>query len=285
MNSVVQIETQANSTASLPALIDRAASVLASARTSGELLEAKALASVAYDAAKATARIVKAKRAHDDVIGAVYRAQADAALIEARAKMRLADEYDAAQERGEVAKLGTNQRVNEGVPHGNTLPSATDVGLSRKEIHEARILRDAEKARPGVIEKTVEDRVRSGQEPTKAAIKKAARKASGRTLNERPVDIPAPDQSDKLAEAKYAITELSDEIEELRDRIAVLAMDGTDEEKYQAQETIKTLRARVKELEAKLEAAESMRDQYMTESAEKTKQILYWRKKAEKVTA
>ena len=38
--------------------------------------------------------------AHDDVLGAVYRAQADALMIEARAKMRLADEYDAAQERG-----------------------------------------------------------------------------------------------------------------------------------------------------------------------------------------
>jgi hypothetical protein len=34
---------------------------------------------------------------------AVHRAQADALEIEAKAKRRLADEYDAAQERGEVA--------------------------------------------------------------------------------------------------------------------------------------------------------------------------------------
>jgi hypothetical protein len=34
------------------------------------------------------------------------RAQADALLIESEAKRRLADEYDAAQERGEIAKQG-----------------------------------------------------------------------------------------------------------------------------------------------------------------------------------
>src|SRR5690606_37396050 len=93
---------QATEDGSLPALLERASNALASARTSGEVLEARDLAAVAYDAAKSAGRIARAKKAHDDVIGAVYRAQADAALIEARAKIRLADEYDAAQERGEV---------------------------------------------------------------------------------------------------------------------------------------------------------------------------------------
>ena len=64
------------------------------------------MARVAYDAAKTAGRMARAKQAHDDVIGAVYRAQADALLIEARAKMRLADEYDAAQERGAVKVVG-----------------------------------------------------------------------------------------------------------------------------------------------------------------------------------
>ena len=47
-------------------------------------------------------------------------------------------EYDAAQERGEVAKHGG------GVPDGNVEPSAEDVGLTREQIHEARKIRDAE---------------------------------------------------------------------------------------------------------------------------------------------
>ncbi|MGY4286143.1 hypothetical protein ACVWXO_005363 [Bradyrhizobium sp. LM2.7] len=61
---------------------------------------------VADTAAKLQARLAKAKKAHDELIAAAYRAQADALDIEAQAKRRLADEYDAAQARGEVAKQG-----------------------------------------------------------------------------------------------------------------------------------------------------------------------------------
>ena len=63
-------------------------------------------------------------------------------VIEAKAKRRLADEYDAAQERGEVAKNGGN-RGNQfaSVPQENTA-TAADIGLSRKDVHEARIIRD-----------------------------------------------------------------------------------------------------------------------------------------------
>lgn len=81
--------------------------------------------------------------------------------------MRLAGEYDAAQERGEVAKLGTNQ-TQVGVTGGNTLPTAADIGLTRKEIHEARQIRDAEKAEPGVTARVVGEIVSRGEEPTKA---------------------------------------------------------------------------------------------------------------------
>src|SRR5258706_6345672 len=87
--------------------------------------------------------------------GGLHRAQADALEIEAAAKRRLADEYDAAQERGEVAKLGTNQSAS-GVPNGNTRPAAAaDIGLPRKDIHEARMIRDAETASPGIVKATV----------------------------------------------------------------------------------------------------------------------------------
>jgi hypothetical protein len=73
--------------------------------------------------------------------------------IEAGAKRRLADEYDAAQERGEVAKLGTNQS---GVTEQNTRPAtAEELGIDRKDIHEARIIRDAEVADPGVVRRTL----------------------------------------------------------------------------------------------------------------------------------
>lgn len=77
----------------------------------------------------------------------LYRVQADGLEIEAAAKRRLADEYDAAQERGQVA---TRQNNPGSVGHvlKQSMPPATtaDIGLTRKEVHDARQFRDAERA-------------------------------------------------------------------------------------------------------------------------------------------
>ncbi len=133
---------------------------------------ARDLASVAYDVAKKAARLGRAKGAHDDLIAAAYRTQADALEIEALAKRRLADEYDAAQERGEVAKHSSgNPQI---VPNQNDLPATSaQVGISRKEIHEARIIRDAEKSDPGIVRRTVDAALASGEEPSKAKVRRA----------------------------------------------------------------------------------------------------------------
>ncbi|WP_137113643.1 DUF3102 domain-containing protein [Mesorhizobium sp. GR13] len=72
-------------------------------------------------------------------------------MIEARAKIRLAEEYNAAQERGEVAGRGGERS---GLEHSPALPTASDVGLSRKEIHEGRELLKAEEADPGDLSKS-----------------------------------------------------------------------------------------------------------------------------------
>lgn len=154
---------------SLPDLVDRAAKALSNARSAAEILEARDRAVVAYTAAKLQARLAKAKQAHDDLIAAAYRAQADALDIEAQAKRRLADEYDAAQKRGEVAKNGGN-RGNQfaSAPKENTA-TAADIGLSRKQVHEARVIRDAETRDPGIVRRTVDAAVKTGREPTKAA--------------------------------------------------------------------------------------------------------------------
>lgn len=149
----------------LPALIDRATRALAEARSSAEVLEARDIARVAYDAAKSAGRLARQKQAHDTVIAQVYRAQAEALLIESRAKMRLAEEFDAAQERGEVKTRADNQHV----PDQNKL-SPQDIGLSRKDIHEARQVRDAEKADPGIAQRALNSMVERGEEPTKAKL-------------------------------------------------------------------------------------------------------------------
>ena len=80
-----------------------------------------------------------------------YRTQAHALAIESAAKQRLADEYDAAQERGEVSVQGQHGAH---APNGNMRGTAADLGLSRKDIFEARMVRDAEKEDPGIVKRT-----------------------------------------------------------------------------------------------------------------------------------
>lgn len=175
----------------LPGLVDRASSALAGARTAAEVLEARDLASVAYDAAKKAARLLKAKKAHDELVGAAYRAQADATEIEARAKRRIADEYDAAQERGEVASGRPKS-----IPDENSFqPTASDLGINSKDIHEARIIRDAEEADPGVVRRALDEAVDAGEEPTKAVVMRAVLKASSRKSRPRGSRFEAPEDS------------------------------------------------------------------------------------------
>ena len=144
------------------------------------MLEAKDIASFAYDTAKRAARLARAKGAHDELIAAAHRAQADALEIEARAKRRLADEYDAAQERGEIARHGGGRKFNVGDP--NVEITAADLGLRRDEIHEARVIRDAEQADPGIVRRTLDEKLARGEEPTRAALRKMVVDAAMRGL-------------------------------------------------------------------------------------------------------
>lgn len=153
----------------LPSLVRRAADRLANATSAAEVLDARHLATVAYDAAKSAARFARAKGAHDELIAKVHRAQADALEIEAMAKRRLADEYDEAQERGEVRSSGGDRSK---LPDEKSA-SVADLGLTHKDIHEARQVRDAEVADPGIVHRTVLERLEAGHEPTRAAVRAA----------------------------------------------------------------------------------------------------------------
>lgn len=172
--------------ATLPELISKATAALDAARTSAEVLEARDMARVAYDAAKSMARIAKAKQAHDTLMVEVHRSQAHALAIRARAEMRLAEEYDAAQERGEVAKIGDNL-PSVGNHNANKPATAADLGIRRDEIHEARKLRDAEAAEPGIVQRTINEMVEQGEEPTSAALRRkiVERPTPQRTMDSR----------------------------------------------------------------------------------------------------
>lgn len=101
---------------------------------------------------------------------AIHRTQADAIMILASADARLADEYDAAQERGEVNRKSQKSDV---AGQDNKRLKVEDLGLTRDKIHKARQIRDAEKAQPGVVRKVLDEHLERGEEPTKAALRKA----------------------------------------------------------------------------------------------------------------
>jgi hypothetical protein len=147
----------------LPLLIERAAAALAKATTPAEFLEARDKAAFVYDAAKQWARWAKAKQAHDEILAACRKAQGDALLIEARAMMHLADEYDAAQTRGEVPSAGRPKTKI--IPDENNFASA-------KLMMTARKIRAAEQAKPGIVEKTL-----TAGEPTRARLMRAVEEA------------------------------------------------------------------------------------------------------------
>lgn len=170
-------------------LIQRAINTLAEAKTSAEILDARNAAHTAYAAAREAEHLARVTGAAKEVLVACHEARAQALLIETQAKIRLADEYDAAQARGEVQKQGGDHTSK--IPNENFAPTAADVGLTGKDIHEARQLRDAEAKDPGVIAKALDGEIAAGRAPKPATIKKAVKQTlTGQTERADPNILP-----------------------------------------------------------------------------------------------
>ncbi|MGO8093197.1 hypothetical protein [Rhizobium leguminosarum] len=153
----------------LAATIDRARTLF----DDGDYQAALFLSGGVYDQSKAAANYGKRMKASDQLIGKARRMQGDALLIESRAKMALADQYDGAQKAGVLAAPGRPKNI----PNENVF-TLKDAGLSSKDIHEARKLRDAEVKQPGLVERAIEARLAQGFEPSRANLRAAVGTAS-----------------------------------------------------------------------------------------------------------
>lgn len=135
----------------LPALIDRACNRLEAARTSAEVLEAKAIAEAALHYSKVTKA---ANETHADCLRMIVRAE-----------MRMADEIDKGQASGHIAQQGRPKKHSE--------PEyLSTVGVQAKQVHEWRELRDAG---PQKVETAIRSALSEGRAPTKADIRRAVR--------------------------------------------------------------------------------------------------------------
>lgn len=146
----------------LPNIIARAMALF----DQGDVIAARGLASVGYDMAKTAAKFAASER----LIGKARQLQGDALLIECRAKVRIADEWDAAQAAGQAATGGRPKKADKTVADANGF-TAEQAGLTRHEIFEARRLRDAEAKAPGIAERAIAARLAQGFEPTRAMVR------------------------------------------------------------------------------------------------------------------
>ncbi len=154
----------------LAATVSRARALL----DDGDLIAARLLAAGVYDQAKAAAGYAERFKAGERLVGKARQLQGDALLIESRAKIRIADDVDVAQAAGAIARAG---RAN--IPDGNNIPATlADIGLTAKDVHEARKLRDAEKRMPGIVERAIAARLAAGLEPSRANPRAAVGTAS-----------------------------------------------------------------------------------------------------------
>lgn len=128
-------------------------------------------------------------------------------------------------------------------------------------------------------------KVARGEISLPAAVEKVTGKRPGaRSFKAVPEELQDYDPlEDELKSALDTIVELSQENDALRDQIAVKSMDGTEEEKEAALETIKTLRAEIIKLEREIRAITDSRDSYMRENAEMKKQLKWQREQLSKL--
>jgi hypothetical protein len=200
-----------NEIETLSRLIVQASAALAKATTAAEVLDAYNQADVSYTAAKKAIQMAKMKVAHDTVVTSCRKVMGDALVIETRAQCRLADEYDAAQERGEVQKVGGDRKSKINIPKGNNGPTVTDIGLTSKQVHEARAVRDAEKVTPGAIRKAIEEKLASGKEPTRADVNRIVRPPKPRK-ERQPQAVERENKVAALRDAGLSVAEISSQI-------------------------------------------------------------------------
>lgn len=160
---------------SLPALIDQCRNRLSEARSSAEMLEARNLANMALHLAKVT--------------HAANETHADCLRMIVRAEICMANEIDAGQERGEVARAqdgrpsisaqasGTSPVTAEDEPAPKPAPAKLEeIGVSSQRVAEWRKVRDAGE---DVVEQAIQSALDEGRAPTKADINRAVTEGVG----------------------------------------------------------------------------------------------------------
>jgi hypothetical protein len=121
----------------------------------------------------------------------------------------------------------------------------------------------------------------------KTTLAKAAEQVGAKAKPAKPAPASAPSpaappQDDEAQQRHDSMAALVEDNDRLSERLALAAMDATDEERAAAQTLINDLKAQLRRLQAENAGLKAMRDALLVESAERLKQIAYWRRQADK---
>lgn len=152
----------------LVSTIERARALL----SAGDVRVALLLSAGAYEQARAGVTYARRVKASHKLVEKARRLQADALKIESLCLVAVADAVDEAQEAGGIAGRG---RPPKG---GEAPPTFKEVGLDAKHLHYARRLRGSIHRDPEFIDRTIEEVVAAGGEPTRTVLLRQSRAAT-----------------------------------------------------------------------------------------------------------
>lgn len=248
------------------------------------LAECKSVDEVKTWADKAAAMQAYARMAKDKTL------EVDAAEIRLRAERRLG-EMLASQKQGDGLAAGSRGQLAGKSADGLAVlandrqkkaPKLADAGISKNLSARAQKLAAVPAAE---FEKEVgewRERVSAEGERVSAKLEKSGEKELKRR-GKQIVEAPPPaDESDEIRDAMAALVERNQHLEE---RLAVEAMDASEEERTAAANLIAALRSEIAVLKAENQALKDTRNTLMNENAQLKKQCAFWRRKVEKVAA
>lgn len=97
-----------------------------------------------------------------------------------------------------------------------------------------------------------------------------------------PEEVPEYTHDDRLSELATEHQHALDEVNKLRDRLAINALPDAQEAKAEIEETLESLRSQVASLELELRAVTQSRNDYQQKNSDLIKQVAYWKRRAEK---
>ncbi|MDH6265521.1 hypothetical protein M2360_000911 [Rhizobium sp. SG_E_25_P2] len=134
----------------------------------GDLARARHLARRVYNEAVQASDLANKAKVSEELRAKARLLRANAVRIESLCTISIADYVDDAQAKGMMPKKGRPNNISVG-----NIFTLDDLGMSPKQLHEARALRDHVRTQPGFIDAVIQTQLDQGLEPSRAAVKHA----------------------------------------------------------------------------------------------------------------